>query len=170
MTRIKKAFVGAAAATAMAVSATPAAAKDRYDNDKIGAGEIIAGALIIGGIAAVLSSKDSKDDRYYSRDRRGYNNGYGYGNKRVGSRKAVNRCVRRAERGASRYGRANVTQIRDIKRTRYGYRVKGRIEVSDGYRGGRYNRGYRDIDRGKFTCFVDQGRVADIRYKGLSFR
>lgn len=166
MKRIQKALVGTAAATAMAISANPAAANDRYEDRGIGAGEVIAGALIIGGIAAVLSSRKDKHDRYHhGRDRRygdydryGSRNGY----RRTSSRKAVKRCIRRAERIASRYGgRARVTDIRDIDRNRYGYRVRGRIALDDGYR---YGRGY---DRGKFTCYFERGRVADVRYKGL---
>ena len=51
MKTISKALIGTVAAGAMALSASPAAARDRHD-DGIDAGDIIAGALVIGGIAA----------------------------------------------------------------------------------------------------------------------
>ncbi|MGQ3179897.1 MAG: hypothetical protein ACT6R2_16355 [Blastomonas fulva] len=79
-----------------------------------------------------------------------------------GGDRAVNQCVRAAEFEARRFGRfAQVTQVRDIDRTRFGLRVEGRIVV-DG--NGRW-RGRSD--RGRFTCFVDRGRVVDVRLRGL---
>ncbi len=79
-----------------------------------------------------------------------------------GGDRAVNQCVRAAEREARRFGRfAQVTDVRDIDRTRFGLRVQGRIVVNQGrnWRGGN--------DRGRFTCFVDRGRVSDVRLSGL---
>ena len=179
MTKLNKAIVGTLAAGAMAVgSATPAAAQDyRYDRDDdgIGAGEIIAGAVVLGGLAAILGSGNR--DRYYDRDYRyndsryrdrnyRYNNTY---NRRGNSRQAVDQCVRTAEREARRYGgtQAEVYEIRDIDRKRDGYKVKGRIAVRDGY--GSYRRGYRNAgwDEGKFTCEVRYGRVADLDFSGI---
>ncbi|GAB5480539.1 MAG: hypothetical protein Pars92KO_02960 [Parasphingorhabdus sp.] len=170
MNSLKTALVGTAAATAMAVSATPAMAKD-YDRGGISAGEVIAGAVVLGGLAAILSSgkKDKYSNSYYDddyRDRRYRDKRYGYGDrKRIRPRRAVNKCVRAAERKASYYGRADVTQIRDVKRTRYGYKIKGRLVVKDGYRG--YRRSY---DRGKFTCYVEGRRVSGVRLKDLRHR
>lgn len=160
MAKFNKALIGTAAAAAMAISATPAMARKRHDKG-IDAGDVIAGALVIGGIAAIASaaSNDGRNDRRYY-DRRGYR-GTAYQTRNDGQR-AANQCVNAAQREASRYGHyASVTQIRDIDRTRYGYRVKGRVEVQSGYRG----RGYSD--RGKFTCYVDRGRVRDVRLSGL---
>lgn len=176
MKTISKALAGTVAAGAMAVtSATPAMAR-HGDRDRIDAGDIIAGALIIGGIAAIASAskKDRRDGyRYRDRDYRGYN--------RASPRRAVQRCVRAAERRAKRngYRYADVTQIRDVEDTRYGWRVKGRMVV-DGARGNRDNRyndryrhddrGYRNnhrgADRGKFTCYIDRGRVS-VDYRGI---
>ena len=176
-----KTGVAAAVAGAMAVSsASPAAARDRH-HDRIDAGDVIAGALIIGGIAAVASAVGKKDRGYYG-DRHYRDRNY----RRGGPRRAVERCVRAAERDARRYGYgyADVTQIRDVKRTRYGWRVKGRIEVdgSRGY-GNRYgyrnNRRYDDrgfynsrfgrggYDRGKFTCQIEGRRVNYVDFKGI---
>ncbi len=89
----------------------------------------------------------------------GWGGGGGWGGR--GDR-AVNQCVRAAEIEARRFGRfAQVTDIRDIDRTRFGLRVQGRIVVENG---GRW-RG--NTDRGRFTCFVDRGRVYDVRLSGL---
>lgn len=160
---LAKGLVCTIAAGAMAVSsATPAAAQNRdyrYDRGGVSVGEIIAGALIIGGIAAVASG--GSRDRYgrdYQYDRSGYPNGsYGnYGNSYGGNpRQAVEQCIYAAERQAQRYGngRADVTDIRDVRQTRYGYEVRGRIAVNGSNRGwngddDRYGRGWNnDNDR-----------------------
>ena len=177
MKTMTKALVGAVEAGAMAVgSAVPAQAqwRDRARGDGISAGEIIAGALIIGGIAAVASAA-SRDryDRYDRYDRGGWD--------RAGSsRSAVEQCVYAAERNASRYsyrgGNAKVTDIRNIDRKRDGYTVKGRIAVNtnnrdwrrgwnNDYRG--WNNRYSGYDAGKFTCKVRYGRVVDPDYSGM---
>ena len=68
-----------------------------------------------------------------------------------------------------------MTDIRDVDDTRYGWRVKGRIVV-EGERGyyrsnydrrGRYDRDYRDRVRGKFTCYIERGRVAGVDFRGI---
>jgi len=185
------------AAGAMALSAaSPAAAQDRHrdrHDDGISTGEVIAGAVILGGLAAILSSRgnDRYDDRRYRdrdyrdrdyrdrdhggdyRDRnyRGDRRGYGQGN----ARRAVEACVRAAERRAQRWtgSRAEVYEIRDVDRERRGFEVKGRIAVSNDHRGrghGRdYRRGYRNNgwDEGRFTCDFRRGRVTDIDFRGI---
>ena len=176
MKTISKALVGTVAAGAMALaSATPAAAQSRHhrDNDGIDAGDIIAGALIIGGIAAVAGSigkdrgyRGTYGEPYYGDRYDGYGDRYGYSGR--GSRQAVEQCVRAAQRGA--YG-ARVTDIRDIDRNRYGYRVKGTVIVNE--RGGGWGRDYnyryngRNYDQGRFTCDVQYGRVVGLDYSGL---
>jgi hypothetical protein len=204
MKTLSKALVGSIAAGAMAISsATPAAARDHRDGDGISAGDVIAGALIIGGIAAVASAASNNDrDRYrdgyrdgdYRYDRAGYGNDYGYdrgdryGGRHWGGgspRRAVEQCVYAAERAASRYsyGRADVTDIRSVRDTRRGFEVRGRIAVNSrghGWRrgdsnygqgwGGDYrgwNDGLRGYDSGKFTCYVEHGRVVDVDFKGI---
>ncbi|MEM1053066.1 MAG: hypothetical protein AAGI28_13335 [Pseudomonadota bacterium] len=177
MTDLKKTLtkgaLGTVAAGAMALaSATPAVANDGYHRDRgIDAGDVIAGAVIIGGIAALAGAFDGKKDRYRDRRYHGtnynhnrhYNNGYAYN--RGGGQRAVERCIRVAERQARRFGGyrfADVTQIRDIDRTRYGFRVKGRIQVEGarGYRG-------RDFDRGRFTCYFERGNRPQIDFRGI---
>ncbi|MFM5924380.1 MAG: hypothetical protein ACKOPG_09360 [Novosphingobium sp.] len=199
MKTISKALVGTVAAGAMAISsATPAFADNygRHDRDGISAGDIIAGALVIGGIAAIATaaSKNNRDYRYgdyrdgdYRYDRAGYNNGYGYGNGygyRDNPRQAVEQCVYAAERYAQqRYGRADVTDIRQVKDTRYGFEVKGRIAVNTNGRDWRrgdnnygngwggdfrgWNNGMRGYDSGSFKCRYERGRVVDLDIDGV---
>ena len=216
-----------AAAAALVTVAAPAQAQGRYDRydrnrDGISAGEVIAGAVILGGLAAVIGS--ATNGRYnnnrYERDGYDYNRGgYSYNNRNGSSRLAVNQCVNTVERWANGYSRSNVTQINRIDRTRDGYRITGNLVVQDGWRGNnrnydneRYDRNDRDdryerddrydrnnrygndrygygnqgygdqgygnqgygnqgygrgYDKGRFTCFVERGRVIDVDYRGL---
>jgi hypothetical protein len=186
MKTITKNLVATLAAGSVAlVSAAPAMAqgprdrdRDRHDRGGISAGEVIAGALVIGGIAAIASSASRND-----RDRGRYDDYYN----RYGSpRSAVEQCVSTAERQAGRaswQSRAKVTDIRSVKNTRYGYTVKGRIAVNTGgrdWRNGdnRYGRGWgndyrgwndnlRGYDAGSFTCKVINGRVTDVAVSGI---
>jgi hypothetical protein len=172
MKTITKGLVGTVAAGAMVLgSASPAFARD-HDRGGVSAGDVIAGALIIGGIAAIATAASNSDrDRYDVRydggygngydngyyDRRGYDdrygNAYGYNSN---PRQAVQLCVNAAERQASRYsygGRANVTDIRDIDRTNGGFTVRGRIAVNQLGRNwrngdGNYGRGWNSDYRG----------------------
>ena len=185
MKTITKALVGSVAAGAMAMAAAaPAQAqwrdRDRdYDRrgDGIDVGDVIAGALIIGGIAAVASAAGrNRGYGYGYDDYRGYDRGY----YRAGNpRQAVEQCVYAAERNASRYswgGRAEVTDIRNIDRRRDGYTVRGRIAVntrSNNWRRGwdndwrGWNDNYRGYDAGRFRCDVRYGRVVDLDYSGI---
>lgn len=183
MNKLSKAAIGAATAGAMMLGSTPAMARDR-DRDGIGAGEIIAGAVVLGGLAAILSASDNDrygdrysdrydgryGDRHDNRNRGRYDNdpryGYGYDYNRYGnSSSAVSQCVNAVERGSRRYGNTDVTQVTSIDRKRDGYKVKGRVVVHDGY-GGRWGRGGY-YDQGKFSCDVRYGRVQDIKFSGL---
>lgn len=165
-----KLSLGVVAATALtAASAIPAIADDYRDRDRggIGAGEIIAGAVVIGGIAALAGAFDGDRgrDRWDRRDYRGDRfdrRGSGF---RGGPRAAVDRCVRAAENQARRFGGwrfADVIDVRDIDRTCDGFRVRGRIEVqgSPNFRG-------RNFDRGRFTCRIDGRGAPRIDYSGI---
>jgi hypothetical protein len=179
MKTLTKALVGTLAAGAVAMaSATPAMARDRYGHDDgISAGDVVAGALILGGIAAVASAA-SRGNGGYVYNGNGYGRYDGY-NRGGGPRSAVEQCVAAAERNASRYsygGNAKVTDIRDIDAKRYGYKVKGRIAVNsrngdwrrgwgNDYRG--WNSRYTGYDAGTFTCEVRYGRVVDLDYNGI---
>lgn len=160
----------ATGAMAMGLSA-PASAHHKH-RDKIDGKDVIAGALIIGGIAALASA--ASKDRHYRGDR--YHHHYRKGN----PRRAVGKCVHAAERQArySGYRFADVTEIRSVRDTGYGWQVKGRLVV-DGlrsyrasYRGGHRHHNYHEpyrsaYDRGKFTCHIERGRVADVNYRGI---
>lgn len=190
MNTYTKTLVGTVAAGALAVStATPALARDH--DGGIDAGTVIAGALVLGGIAAVAASANNNryDVRYDGYNGRYDNSRYGrYNyNRGVSSRSAVEQCVAAATRAANRYsygGRAKVTDIRDVDRKSYGYKVEGRIAVNTmqrGWRSGdrRYGNGWgndyrgwnsnlRGYDSGKFTCKVDyRGGVRDLDFRGI---
>lgn len=167
---LAKTIAATTAAGAMAVSAVPAQANERH-NDKLSTGEVVAGAVILGGLAAILASKknDRKfdnhhdvrfdnrhNDKFNNRNRRGHNDGF-----RNGSRQAVRQCINQAEYKASFNGNANVTDIRDIRETRYGYRVRGNLLVTNGRGFKRYS------DKGRFTCYIDNGRVSELEIRGL---
>ena len=174
-------LIAAAAATAIAASAPAMADNGRHrGHDGIDAGDVIAGALIIGGIAAVASAASHGDRGYDRRYDRDWHDGddYGYYRNGYGSRAAVEQCVRAAERDASRYGRARITDVTSINRVRGGYEVRGRLVVAGrgyqtrdhngwdryGYRHDRYD---RDYDKGKFSCLSRLGNIQDVRLSGL---
>lgn len=169
MKTFTKAIAGTVAATAMAASAmSPAMAQDRRHNDGVRPGEVIAGALIVGGIAALAAN--SNDHRDY-RDRRFAP---------VNPRTAVDQCVRAAERGASRLN-GDVTDVRSVRQTRNGYEVRGRIAVKtfqgqwrgrgdfgNGWGNDRrgWNNNLRGYDAGSFTCNYERGRTF-VNYNGV---
>lgn len=166
--KLARLSLGAVAATALtAASVTPAMADDHRDRDRggISAGEVIAGAVVIGGIAALAGAFDNDRDRWdrdgrYDRDGRWDRGGYGF---RGSPRAAVERCVRAAENQARRFGGyryADVIDVRDIDRTRDGLRVRGRIDV-----GGGWNR--RGSDRGNFTCRIDGRGAPYVEFGGI---
>ena len=191
---ISKALVGTVAAGAMAMtSAAPAQAqfrdyRDNRDRGGIDAGDVIAGALIIGGLAAITGALGGRNRGYndgYVYEGGRYGNPYGnaYGNQyydRAGDpRQAVEQCVYAAEVNANRAsygGGAQVTDIREIDRKNDGYVVKGRIAVNQqnrNWRGG-WGNDYRGWDNrytgytaGRFTCRVRYGRISDLDYSGI---
>ncbi|MCX7282550.1 MAG: hypothetical protein NTX28_00630, partial [Novosphingobium sp.] len=85
--------------------------------------------------------------------------------------------------GRVSWGRADVTDIRDVRDTRYGYEVRGRIAVNAqgrDWRNGdpRYGRGWnndyrgwdsslRGYDSGTFKCRFERGRIVDLDYSGI---
>ena len=164
--KLARLTLGAVAATALtAASVTPAMADDRRDRDGIGAGEIIAGAVVIGGIAALAGAFDGdRNDRRYAYNDRNYRGDrYDRGGFGVNPRTAVDRCVRAAENQARRFGGyryADVIDVRDVDRTRDGFRVKGRIDVGGGWNA-------RGSDRGNFTCRLDGRGAPRIDFSGV---
>jgi len=169
---------GAMVLTAAAPAQAQSRDSRRDNRGGISAGEVIAGALIIGGIAAVAAAA--------TRDRRNQNDRYDGYDRGYAARDAVEQCVYAAERRANRSswgGRSKVTDVRNIDRKGDGYRVKGRIAVNQmgrDYRRGdpRYGRGwnndyrgwderYSAYDSGRFTCEVRRGGVVDVKFSGL---
>ena len=192
MTRISKAFL-LAAAGATALAAIPADARDGWrggrHHDRIDAGDVIAGALVIGGIAAIASAASNgsrdRDYRGYYDGGRGYGDGYdrgyveryGYYNNGYGSRVAVDQCIRAAERQARRFGWARITDVTSIERVYGGYEIRGRLVVEQrgwsgwsggndryGYNYDRYGDGY---DKGRFRCVARNGDIEYVRLAGL---
>jgi hypothetical protein len=157
------ALAALAAGALTAASASPALADNHREGRGVSAGEVIAGVAIVGGIAALAGAFDRnrgrdewrgddwQDANWRGRDQWGggwQGNGFGRG-----ERGLVERCARNAELEARRRGgwrAAQVTEIRNVDRTRDGFRVRGVVEVqgSPGFGG-------RNFDRGRFNCFVD---------------
>ncbi len=118
------------------------------------------GAMLLGAAALVSAAAPAQAQWQGGHGGFGGPGFGGGGNGRVD--RAINRCIRAAEFEARRFGRfAQVTDVRRVERTAFGLRVRGRIEVDQG--GGFRGRS----DRGRFTCFVDRGRVSDVRLSGL---
>ena len=169
MTKVATRMISVAAAGALAVvAATPTLARDTRGIDS---GDVIAGALVLGGIAAIAAAASDNDSSGY-----GYRNGrdraYGWGG--ADPRAATAQCARAVEDAASRYGRgrADVTQIRNVIRKQGGYNVSGRVAVEgrgDGWRGNGWRRDRYDnrSDTGTFTCKVRYGRVTDLDFSGI---
>lgn len=158
-----------ASAAALSMAATPAMARDwgwggggwgHRHHDSVDAGDIFAGILIIGGIAAIASaaSKSSKNSRARTEPRypddqtyRGETGG-GYArddrpewNERSGINSAVNRCMDEIDRGKTR-----VESVDSVARDGEGWRVQGRADGN-----------------GTFTCVIDgEGRIREVSING----
>ena len=115
----------------------------RYHRDRIDAGDVIAGALIIGGIFAVLSATDNdRDDRYNRNDRDDF------GDNAFDA--AIDSCVDRIDR------EQRVGSVDNVGRTRTGYSVSGTLASGSA-----------------FSCQVSgNGRVTDVNYGfgGVSYQ
>ena len=146
--------------------------------------------LATGAMAVAAAVPASAHDGDFGH-RGGYDRGHGHGWNGGNSRNAIEMCSRVAERQASRVtsGNARVTDIRDVRDTRGGFEVRGRIAVNardhggydrGGYDRGGYDRGWNDRgggnhwgnndwrhDSGSFTCRVERGRVASLDFNGI---
>ncbi|MFM5916357.1 MAG: hypothetical protein ACKOOL_02365 [Novosphingobium sp.] len=161
-------------AAALAVSAvaslaaTPAAAQGwgwgggwggHHHRDRIDAGDVIAGVLIIGGIAAIASAaskgkRDRRDDDrrgdYPREDQRGYygNDGGQQWQQNGSVDSAVNRCSNEVSRGSGR----NV-DVQSINRDGDGWRIEGRTG-----------------DGANFTCAIDgSGQIRNVQVDGRAY-
>jgi hypothetical protein len=129
-------------------------------------------ALATAAIAVSFSAPAMADDGWGRGDRNGNGDSLRHGYREGNPRHAVAACSRVAERQASRssYGRARVTDIRDVRDTRWGYEVRGRIAVHGRDRGWNdrgWGDSYRRHDSGSFTCRVERGRVAYLDIDGI---
>ncbi|MGB5722957.1 MAG: hypothetical protein WBM39_00975 [Parasphingorhabdus sp.] len=127
----------------------------RRHRDRIDGGDILAGILVLGGIAAIASaaSKNNRDQRSDDRDYRSENQRYD--DRRTDTRddsrndrgtgameSAISACSNAAERQAGRD--AQVTAIESVVRDGEGWRVEGELSNSD---------------QSKFLCGATEGRV-----------
>lgn len=153
-----KAMSGVMVAALLAgAAAAPAEARGRWDrhhhrNDKLSAGDVIGGLLLIGGIAAVASavSKDNGGD---------YGYGYGYGSSDRAKRDAVYACTNEAEHGDG-YEDARVRDITDVDRRDGVYRVRGVVDLGN-------------VDSGtgikSFTCYAKNGEIYNFELNDYRF-
>jgi hypothetical protein len=127
----------------------------RHHRDRIDGGDILAGILVIGGIAAIASaaSQNNRDRRYEDRDYRSENQRYedrreasrndGYDDRVTGDMDmAINACSDAAERQAG--DGARVSAIDSVARDGVGWRVEGELTNSS---------------ERTFLCGSSQGRV-----------
>jgi hypothetical protein len=127
----------------------------RHYRDRIDGGDILAGILVIGGIAAIASaaSKNDRDRRYEDRDYPTQNPRYD--DRRADDRRdsrydrgtgdmelAISACSDAAERQAGRDAR--VSAIDSVVRDGEGWRIEGELSNSD---------------RRTFVCGSSEGRV-----------
>jgi hypothetical protein len=151
--------------------------RHRRHRDGFDFGDAVVGAIVAGGLIAVLSSASKKkreDDRPLdpaseprgdwdrSRDGDWSWQDRDWPNRTNEERAAIAVCAREAEDLGSRYGGdARVREIAGVDREGGEYRVRGLVEA-------RRDREGRDDDRGRnedaFTCYVRNDRITDFRF------
>ena len=165
-----------ASAAALSLSATPAAAQSwgwgggnwgHHHRDRVDAGDVLAGILIIGGIAAIASAASSKkrdrldrrDDNRpdYPGDRTSGYGGYGndndqqwqqQGQQNGGVDSAVSRCLGEVSRGSNRGA-----SVESINRDGDGWRVQGRTGAG-----------------AEFSCAVGgNGQIRNVQVDGRAY-
>jgi hypothetical protein len=165
--RIKRSAAALALAASFSMAATPALARGWGDGwgghyrhrDRVDGGDILAGILIIGGIAAIASAaskanKQRQDQRDYReplpRDREEAPR-YGGDDDRPDWREgsgidaAVNRCIDQVNRGQTRVG-----EIDSVNRDGDTWRVTGTT-----------------TGNGNFSCTIDRdGRIRNVNVDG----
>jgi hypothetical protein len=193
MSVVRKMMLGAAGVALLASSIAPAYAGPRWgggwgggwghrrDRDRVDAGDVLAGILIIGTIAAIASGSGEKKRRREEERRRerdeewqrnrdtpngesnnseSSNGDYQRGPSQITSEDdAVNACASAVEDRAGRA--ASVRDISDVQQQRDGWEVRGVVERRSGWRD-------RSADQSRFTCVVQAGRVTAIDFDGRS--
>ena len=119
--------------------------RNRHRRNRVDGGDIVAGILILGGIAAIASaaSKNKRNRRYEDRDYRNErrSDNSRYDNRRSDERsdtrnsrgtgsmdQAINACADAAERKAGK--KARVSEIRSVSKDGTGWRVEGDLSDS----------------------------------------
>ncbi len=179
-------MLGAATGALLTVSAVAADARPRgypgggypsypgggwhhRDRDRgLSAGDILLGAAVIGGIAAVVASASKRDsnrdrDRTYGDDV--YGDGYDTGGNRWNSEQAaVDRCTDAAlDEVSRRYDNARIGAISDVDQDRDTTYVRGTVTFDAGWRG---NRG-SGSDSSTFRCAVRGERIVNLNIDAL---
>jgi hypothetical protein len=160
-----------------------------HRGDGFDLGDAIVGAVVAGGLIAVLSgaSKKKKEqeqerpldsswepegdwnrDGTYGRGNSAGNSDWGWQdrdwkNRTNEERAAISTCAREAEDLGSRYGReARVNDIRGVDRQGGEYRVSGRVELRGDDRDASRDDSRRDDS---FYCYVRNDRITDFRFE-----
>ena len=119
------------------------------DRDRVDAGDVIAGVLILGGIAAIAGAASRNRERerampYPVREPRGVA-GYDSRTQSRGIDRAVDICVAELERGRERVG-----SVESAARTGEGWHVAGELDGGETY-----------------ACWIgNDGRVSEVRIDG----
>ena len=155
--------VGCAATAGLLAVSIPAFAQSR-DRDRhhrpphdhhqgASAGDIIAGAVVVGGIAALIASANRDRDR----EPHDFDDSF-QGDGDWGTRRAIDACVVAAERQANQYGRSpDVRRISDVEYHRRSIIVFGDVHVERG-QNWRPDR-YEDLT---FRCQFRDNRVRQV--------
>ena len=164
MDKFKRTAAALALLGSVSMAATPAMARGwgggwgggHRHNDRIDGGDVLAGILIIGGIAAIASaaSKASKPQRDYREPEPRYRDDrprYGSDDDRpewregTGIDSAVNRCIDEVNRGRDRVG-----EVESVNRDAGGWRVSGST-----------------TSNASFSCTIDRdGRIRNVNVDG----
>lgn len=129
-----------------------------HRDDGVSAGDVFAGLLILGGIAAIASAaskndKDKRAERDYrynepETDSRDYDNGWSGGSGDRSASRAMNDAVETCVSAVEREGQ--VDEVYGAQRNGSGYQVSGRLSNGD-----------------EFACATgDGGRVTDLTVDG----
>ena len=155
MARLNRFAASSALVAAFSLAATPAMAHGyyhhhRWHRDRVDGGDVLAGALVIGGIAAIASAA-SKQDRQEQApvpsavpvDRQDYGTDGAEGD--AGLDRAADLCADAIERGPNR-----VDSVDEVRRDRDGWAVAGVLDNGAG-----------------FSCRVGKdGQVQDVDVSG----
>ena len=169
---VRKSAAALALLASVSMAATPALARDRSwgrHHDRVDAGDVLTGILILGGIAAIAgaagdSNKRQRerereqreqeqrdyrsDDRQDSRDYAGSDDRRPVWNEGTGINSAIQRCTSEIERGNSR-----IADVEAVNKQGDGWRVEGRMA------GGQ-----------TFACAVDRdGRIRSATVGGAAY-